>query len=80
MTGPIDALLGLAGPHPVFTPSEPVRFSVIVRTQGTRPTSLREALESLVDQTHPAHQILVMAHTDDDDVVEEVRALSLIHI
>ncbi len=75
MTGPIDELLGLAGPHPVFTPSEPVRFSVIVRTQGTRPTSLREALESLEDQTHPAHQILVMTHTDDDDVVVEVRAL-----
>ena len=74
MTGPIAELFGPAGPHPAFTPTGPVRFSVIVRTQGTRPTSLREALDSLADQTHPAHQILVMVHTDDDTVTGSVVA------
>ena len=66
MTGPINELLGTVGPHPSFAPAGPVRFSVVVRTQGTRPNSLREALESLANQTHQAHQVLVMVHTDDD--------------
>ena len=76
MTGPIDDLFGSAGPHPRFAPDGPVRFSVIVRTQGTRPTSLREALDSLADQTHRAHQVLLMVHTDDDAVTGEVRTLA----
>lgn len=76
MTGPIDELLGTVGPHPSFAPAGPVRFSVVVRTQGTRPNSLREALESLANQTHQAHQVLVMVHTDDDHVTGEVRALT----
>lgn len=74
MTGPIGDLFGPAGPHPAFTPDGPVRFSVIVRTQGTRPTSLREALNSLAGQTHRAHQVLVMVHTDDDAVTSAVVA------
>lgn len=74
MTTPLDGLLGDGGPHPPFEPSGPVRFSVVVRTQGRRPTSLLEALGSLADQTHRPHQVLLMVHADDPAVTAAVRS------
>lgn len=72
MSRPIDDLFGEAGPHPAFVPDGPIRFSIIVRTQGRRPNALRESLESLAEQTHTPHQVLVMIHTDDTDVADTV--------
>ena len=60
---PLDSLLnrlGLPGAVPP-TPPEPV-FTVIVRTQGRRPRSLREALASLAAQTRPGFDALVAIH------------------
>lgn len=74
MTDPVHDLLGDGGPHPPFAVDGPVRFSVVVRTQGNRPNSLVEALESLADQTHAPHQVLLMVHADEAKVVEAVRS------
>ncbi len=63
---PLDSLLnrlGLPGAVPP-TPPEPV-FTVIVRTQGRRPRSLREALASLAAQTRPGFDALVAVHGPD---------------
>ena len=64
MTRPLDELLDSVHaseilPHPSPDPT----FSVIVRTQGTRPDSLAEALASLTDQTMAPTETLVMVHT-----------------
>lgn len=72
MTTPIEQLLGEAGPPPSWTPNGPVRFSVIVRTQGRRPNSLTEALSSLAEQTHAPHQVLVIVHEPDAEVAPRV--------
>ncbi len=57
-----------------MAPDGPVRFSVIVRTQGRRPTSLIAALESIAEQGHAAHQVLVLVHEPDASVADRVRA------
>ena len=54
MTTPLEQLLGAAGPPPAWRPTGPVRFSIIVRTQGRRPTALIAALESIAEQSHAA--------------------------
>lgn len=67
MTGPLDELLTGHGVDAVVPePSPPFRFSVIVRTQGNRPGSLCEAVESVAAQSHRDHELLVMVHADDD--------------
>lgn len=72
MTTPIDQLFGDAGPPPPWHPDGPVRFSVIVRTQGRRPNSLIEALSSLAAQTHTPHQVVVVVHEPDPGVEARV--------
>ena len=79
-------LIGVDRDHPAGTvarrgrpaatmgPDGPVRFSVIVRTQGRRPTSLIAALESIAEQGHAAHQVLVLVHEPDASVADRVRA------
>ena len=74
MTTPLEQLLGEVGPPPLWAPDGPVRFSVIVRTQGRRPTSLIAALESIAEQGHAAHQVLVLVHEPDASVADRVRA------
>ncbi len=74
MTSPLDALLGAHGLDPVTpAPSPPVSFSVIMRTQGHRPHSLIEAVDSVVSQTRPAAQLLVVVH-GDAAATDKVRA------
>ena len=71
---PLDDLLGAAGAHPRFEPDGGVRFSIVVRTQGRRPGALIEALASIADQTHPAHQVLVMVHDPDQATTSAVQS------
>ncbi len=59
MTTPLEQLLGEVGPPPLWAPDGPVRFSVIVRTQGHRPTSLVAALESIAEQGHADRKSVV---------------------
>ncbi|MEZ5165572.1 MAG: glycosyltransferase family A protein [Acidimicrobiales bacterium] len=65
MTGPLDDLLAAYGCPPVLAPvpAEPT-FTVVVRTQGRRPDSLREALESLATQHRPPAEVLLVVHDD----------------
>jgi hypothetical protein len=64
--------LGGSRSWPSWNPEGPVRFSVIVRTQGRRPGSLADALRSLAEQTLVPHEVLVMAHLveNNDEPVE----------
>ncbi|MEO0605785.1 MAG: glycosyltransferase family A protein [Myxococcota bacterium] len=73
MTTPLEQLLGDAGRPPTWTPAGAVRFSVIVRTQGRRPTSLVAALESIAEQPHRAHEVLVVVHEPDPSTADRVR-------
>lgn len=60
---PLDALLkahGIAAVVPQ-TPANP-SFSVIVRTQGNRPKSLREAVTSIHGQTYQQYELIVVVH------------------
>lgn len=62
---PLDDLLTahrLAALVPA-SPPDP-RFSVIVRTQGRRPGSLREAVASVLAQSWAGFELLVVAHGD----------------
>ncbi|MEM7140389.1 MAG: glycosyltransferase family A protein [Actinomycetota bacterium] len=65
---PIDALPG--DRPPAITPAT---FTVIVRTQGRRPNSLPEALDSIAAQTHAGVDSVVVVH-GDADLADEVRA------
>ena len=58
-------LMASTPPHPFL--------SVIVRTQGTRPDMLREALESLVRQTDAAWEALVVVHSPTQAEVERIQ-------
>ena len=65
MTRPLDDLLAAYGlpadpPAPLGHPS----FSVVVRTQGRRPGSLNEALDSIATQTHDDIEVVVVVHGD----------------
>lgn len=74
MTTPLEDLLLAYGCGPVLpAPPEHVTFTVIVRTQGTRPGSLREALDSLATQTFPGFDVVVAVH-GTDEVADQVRA------
>ena len=73
MTRPIDQLrarLDEIRPPPTGTPS----FTVIVRTQGSRPCSLAEALASLAAQTHHSFDVIVTVHSDDATTAGRVEA------
>ena len=61
MTSPFAQLHGGVS-WPDWKPSGPVRFSVVVRTQGQRPMSLEQTLRSLAVQTLAPHEVLVMFH------------------
>jgi glycosyltransferase involved in cell wall biosynthesis len=80
MTRPLDELLGSLDaseilPDPLPEPT----FSVIVRTQGTRPDSLGEALASLAAQTMAPTETLVMVHpTENTDEVAGNRVANLL--
>ncbi|MEQ8840652.1 MAG: glycosyltransferase family 2 protein [Acidimicrobiales bacterium] len=68
MNGPLDEFLstyGQVGPTPEPTADAVPSFSVIVRTQGTRPTSLHEAIESLAAQHHREFDVVVVVHGDE---------------
>jgi len=67
MSAPLDDLLSAYGQavapqkdHP------PASFTVIVRTQGSRPDSLNEALDSIAEQTHQDFDVVIMVHGADD--------------
>jgi glycosyltransferase involved in cell wall biosynthesis len=63
MNRPIDDLVSSLGGEPLLpTPPTDPRFSVIVRTQGTRPDSLAGALASLADQTRPPEETVIVVH------------------
>ena len=75
MSRPIDDIiddLGDISPLPSGTPS----FTVIVRTQGTRPGSLAEALASLAAQIHRHFDVLVTVHNDDLEASARVESLA----
>lgn len=72
MTGPLDDLLRRHGRPPLPGSDPPASFSVIVRTQGRRPASLAEALDSVAAQTHPAVDAVVAVH-GDTTAEQEVR-------
>jgi glycosyltransferase involved in cell wall biosynthesis len=75
MSRPIDDIiddLGDISPLPSGTPS----FTVIVRTQGTRPGSLAEALASLAAQIHRHFDVLVTVHTDDLEASAQVESIA----
>ena len=60
---PLDALLKAHGVAAVVpqTPANP-SFSVIVRTQGNRPKSLREAVTSVHTQTYQQYELIIVVH------------------
>lgn len=63
MTSPVDALLerlGLQRIVPAIT--EPVSFTVIVRSQGRRPGSLIKALGAIAAQTNQSYDVIVVVH------------------
>jgi glycosyltransferase involved in cell wall biosynthesis len=64
---PIDDLLRAHGQDPVIvpTPADP-SFTVIVRTQGHRPDSLNEALDSITAQSGGRPDVIVVVHGDDE--------------
>lgn len=66
MTRPIDRLLAAYAIAPLPAPTRPQSVSVIVRTQGRRPRSLAEALDSIAAQTHDAVDAVVVVHGEDD--------------
>ena len=68
MTRPLDDLISPSGaPSPLPAPAgTPLSFSVIVRTQGTRPASLAEALDSLAAQTDEPSEVIVAVHGEHD--------------
>ena len=71
MSSPLDELLRSLGLDPVlFRPSGDPSFTVVVRTQGDRPDSLRGALESIAGQTRPPSETLVMVHSAGDTTDE----------
>ncbi len=71
MSIPLRELFGNR-PPPEWEPEGTISFSVIVRTQGRRPNSLRAAVESLAAQSHQNLEILVMVHDDDPQKAHEV--------
>ncbi len=76
MSAPIDDLLasvGLEAVAPRLT--TPVTFTVIMRTQGRRPTSLAEALAAVSAQTHPTFDVLLMIHDPDPTAAQRVTEL-----
>ena len=77
MTRPLDELLALAGVERPAAPAEP-DFSVIVRTEGARPRSLADSMESIANQTLEPRETLVMVHSagvaHDDGRAERVSA------
>ena len=58
------------------TESESPTFSVIIRTQGSRDQSLREALESVRDQEFRASEVLVVRHDVPADRALRVAAIA----
>lgn len=66
MTRPLDDLLASFGRAPILpVAADHPTFSVIVRTEGNRPDSLREALAALAAQTTAPLETLVMVHRSD---------------
>ena len=62
---PLDDLLTAHGVEALVPSSPPdPQFSVIVRTQGRRPRSLREAVASVLAQSWTNFELLVVAHGD----------------
>jgi len=67
MSSPLDELLATLGLGPVlFRPTGEPSFTVVVRTEGTRPDSLAEALASVAAQTQAPTETLVMVHSAGD--------------
>jgi hypothetical protein len=71
----------LAKGTPGFSPDGPF-LSVIIRTQGTRPITLNDALMSLVHQTSQDFEIILVVHSQGVEVaagvweaVEEIRRI-----
>jgi SAM-dependent methyltransferase len=50
-------------------------LTVVMRTQGRRPSGLADALTCLAAQTVDTFDVLLMVHSDDDGAVERVRSL-----
>jgi glycosyltransferase involved in cell wall biosynthesis len=75
VTRPIDELLATPrGPAAVPEPPRPpLAFTVIVRTQGRRPGSLREALDAIAAQSHPPARLVLVVH-GDEATTDRVRA------
>ncbi|MEZ5243832.1 MAG: glycosyltransferase [Acidimicrobiales bacterium] len=74
MSAPLDDLLRAYGQAEVLPSAEPsVSFTVVVRTMGTRPVSLAEALDSLAAQTFRDFDVVVVVH-GPPDVADAVRA------
>lgn len=74
-TSPLDSLLNRLGLSSVVPPTPPKpSFTVIVRTQGRRPRSLREAMASLAAQNRPPDFAAVVAVHGPPDIAGAVEA------
>ena len=58
------------------TPNRPF-LSVITRTQGQRPFTLRDTLMSLAGQSCQDFEVIVVVHSDSEPLVAGVRAIAL---
>ena len=73
MTSPFEDLLRAYDQTGIIAVDESnTSFTVVVRTQGTRPASLGEALDSLAAQTFPDFDVVVAVH-GASDVADAVR-------
>jgi glycosyltransferase involved in cell wall biosynthesis len=74
VTSPLDDLLRSYDQAAVLPAGESdISFSVVVRTQGRRPTSLNDALDSLDAQTFADFDVVVVVH-GEPDVTDAVRS------
>jgi len=70
------APLGATGGRPDIEGNEPAPFlSILMRTQGTRPTTLQEALLSLAAQTDQDFEVLLLAHMVPRDQLTHLQYL-----
>jgi glycosyltransferase involved in cell wall biosynthesis len=73
VTSPLDDFLRAYGQAEILpTDESAVSFTVIVRTQGNRPGSLGEALDSLAAQTFPDFDVVLVVH-GPPDIADKVR-------
>lgn len=56
------------------------RLSVIVRTTGSRPLGLSEALHSLSSQSEPIHEVLLAVHSADPAALDAARAVASVGV